>query len=111
MKKGRLGRYLHYLRMQFPSLAPRRLIVIREKIAKAIEEFNKYRVPEARAKLISIKEKAFKIKFTGSFCQTCGFYDYFDDYKIILEDAGLKTKIVEIEEIENGAIVKFEAIE
>ena len=74
----------------------------------AIEEYNKDRSPEAKAKLISIDEKAFKIEFTGSFCNTCGFYDYFDDYKIILEDRGLKSRITQIKEIEKGAIVDFQ---
>ncbi len=81
---------------------------IREKIAKAIEEFNRYRVPEAKARLISLNNKSFKIEFTGSFCHTCGFHDYFDDFKIFLEEFKLKTKIGEIIEIDQGAIVKFE---
>jgi len=83
----------------------------KEKIAKAIEEFNKYRVPEAKARLNSLDEQSFKIKFTGSFCLTCGFYDYFDDYKIFLQEVGLKTEIIEIKEVDEGAVVKFDMVE
>jgi hypothetical protein len=77
------------------------------KIKKGIKEFNKYRSPEAKVKLISTNKKSFKLEFTGHFCVTCGFYDYFDDFIIFLEEVGLKTKIDKIKEIDNGAIVKF----
>jgi len=80
---------------------------IKEKVTKGIEQFNKYRSPEAKAKLISLNSKSFKIEFTGSFCRTCGFNDYFDDFKIFLEEFKLKTKIGEIKEIDKGAIVEF----
>ena len=83
----------------------------KEKIVKAIGEFNKYRVPEAKARLISLDGQSFKIEFTGSFCLSCGFYDYFDDYKIFLQEVGLETEIAEIEEIDEGAVVKFDIVE
>jgi superoxide reductase len=76
-------------------------------LEEVIEEYNKYHSPEAIAKLVSIEERSFIIKFTGSFCQSCGFYDYFDDYKILLEEHGLKSDITGITEIEEGAKVKF----
>jgi len=81
--------------------------MIERVIKNSIDEFNELRSPKATAELISDKKKGFEIKFTGSFCKTCGFYDYFDDLRIILEDNGLKTKIGKIKEIEEGAIVKF----
>jgi hypothetical protein len=52
-------------------------------------------------------EKAVKIEFTGSFCYTCGFSDYFDDYTILLEEKGMKAAIAEIIEIDEGAVVTF----
>ena len=82
----------------------------KEKIVKAIDEFNKYRAPEAKARLISQDENSFRIEFTGSFCHTCGFYDYFDDYRVLLQETGIETKIREITEIDEGAIVIFEMI-
>ncbi|MEM0456159.1 MAG: hypothetical protein QXE40_04255 [Nitrososphaerota archaeon] len=78
-----------------------------EKILASIEEFNKYRSPEANARLISFDKSIIKIEFTGPFCRTCGFYDYFDDLRIIFEEMGLKTEITLIEETEDGAIVDF----
>lgn len=76
-------------------------------IEKAIEEYNKYRSPEVTAKLLSLNRNFFEIEFKGYFCYTCGFYDYFDDLKILLEDLNIKTKIIEIIEKDEGAIVKF----
>jgi len=79
----------------------------REVIKKAIEEYNKYRSPEIVAKLTSVSKRSFKVEFTGPFCLTCGFYDYFDDFKIVLEEYGLRVRVEEIEELGDGAVVKF----
>lgn len=102
---------MHKFIPQIPYPRKRMILSTKEKIAKAIEEFNKYRAPEAKAKLISLDEKSFKIEFTGSFCLTCGFYDYFDDYKVFLQEVGLETEITEIKGIDEGTIVKFEVVE
>jgi superoxide reductase len=84
---------------------------MRNTIGKALNEYNKYRVPEIIAKLESIDEVSFHIKFSGSFCETCGYYDYFDDFMILLEDDfGLKTEIKEIIETIDGAVVKFQML-
>lgn len=79
----------------------------KNKIEKTVAEFNKYRSPEATARLVSLKGNLLEVEFAGHFCRTCGFYDYFDDFKIILEEAGLKSEIDGIEEKEGGALVKF----
>ncbi len=92
-----------------------------EKVCGAILEFNKYRSPEANVSLIEIKDKENKNKeksklkrkiyldflFTGHFCFTCGYYDYFEDFLYMLADNNLKVKIEKIKEIEYGAIVTF----
>ncbi|MEM2986785.1 MAG: hypothetical protein QXV60_01630 [Nitrososphaerota archaeon] len=85
-------------------------IFTKEEIERVIEEYNKYRVPEAEARLISFDKEYLKVEFKGSFCYSCGFYDYFDDLKILLEEKGLKTKIINIKEINEGAIVTFKSI-
>ena len=80
---------------------------LRNTIENAIREYNKYHSPEAKTKLISMSDKSFKIEFTGSFCHTCGFYDYFDDYKILLKEKGLNVTVTEIIETDEGAAVTF----
>jgi len=52
-------------------------------------------------------EKFIDIEFTCSICYTCGFYDYFDDFRYELLDLGLNTRIESIEAFEEGAIVRF----
>ena len=55
-------------------------------ILRAIEVYNKYRSPEATAKLVGIKKDGFIIDFKGPFCQSCGVNDYFEDFIHELED-------------------------
>jgi len=76
-------------------------------VDRAIKEYNKYRVPEVKASLIEFNENILRISFEGSYCLTCGFYDYFDDFKITLEDLGLKTDITDIEEKDESVTVNF----
>lgn len=82
---------------------------VEKTVLSAINEFNKYRNPEIIAKLCEFEGESFKIEFTGTFCYTCGFYDYFDDFKYLLEDDfGLKTDIKEIIETNERVFVNFE---
>jgi superoxide reductase len=83
----------------------------RNTVESAIREYNNYHSPEATTKLVSINEGVFQIEFTGSFCHTCGFYDYFDDYKILLDEKGLKVAVAEISEIDDGAAVTFKILD
>lgn len=53
---------------------------LKDAIIEAINEYNKYRSPEANAKLIKIGEKELILEFTGPFCESCGVYDYFEDF-------------------------------
>jgi len=79
-------------------------------VNRAIKEYNKYRIPEVKTNLIEFDENWLKINFEGSYCLTCGFYDYFDDFKITLEDLGLKTDIIDIEEKDESVTVKFKIL-
>ena len=51
-----------------------------ESILKAVEEYNCYRSPEAKASLFKIDDGEVIIDFEGSFCRTCGTYDYLEDF-------------------------------
>jgi hypothetical protein len=72
---------------------------LRPRIEKATKNHNKYRNPEAIAQLISTEgEDAFTVSFTGTFCSSCGLYNYFEDLLYeLLDEAGIKTKIVTAE--------------
>jgi len=79
----------------------------KDKIVEACEVFNRYRSPEAKAEVVSFYKDSFKVKFSGAFCLTCGFYDYFDDMASFLEEFGIKAKIEKVRETEDGGIVEF----
>ena len=80
----------------------------KQKLEVAIEEFNKYRDPLIVGKLLDFDGESFTIEFTGSFCRTCGFYDYFEDFQYeLLDIIGLSTEIKEIEEMPEGARVVY----
>ncbi len=78
-----------------------------KKIRKALEEYNRYRGVEAEAKLISIDKDVVTLEFRGSFCETCGYYDWIEDIIYILEEHSLKSEIIEIKELDDGAIAKI----
>ena len=58
---------------------------LKDTILRAIEVYNKYRSPEATAKLVTIDKDGFVIDFDGSFCTSCGIRDYFEDFIYELE--------------------------
>ena len=47
-----------------------------ELLLKTVEVYNRYRSPEAAAKLLRLQEDGFIIAFQGSFCKSCGVQDY-----------------------------------
>ncbi len=74
---------------------------------EALREYNRYHAPEAEARLVEISGDRIVVEFTGSFCATCGFYDYFDDLVYTLEDHGVRAYVEEVEETGDGAVVAY----
>jgi hypothetical protein len=78
-------------------------------LTEALPEFNRIRVPEVEATVKEVSEDGFSEFFSGSFCHTCGYYDYFEDLLyLLLDDYGLDTKIVGIEQMEDGDYVRYD---
>jgi len=67
---------------------------------RTIEVYNRYRIPEANAKLLKLGKDGFTIEFEGSFCQSCGVQDYFEDFVYELESltSGVEVEIGENEQ-------------
>ena len=76
-------------------------------VEKALNRYNKYRRPEAAAELAGISGCNIIIIFKGSFKNTCGFIDWIEDLRYILEDYGVDSCIEEIRETEDGAVALF----
>lgn len=82
---------------------------LEDAVVEAINEYNKYRSPEAKAKLVKISEKELILDFEGTFCRTCGVYDYFEDFIYELQKiADVDMRIVSFKEIKPETIrVKY----
>lgn len=67
---------------------------LEELIRKAILLYNRYRSPEAVAKLVSVSTENVTLSFSGSFCYSCGIIDYVEDFihelKLLTDKAELK---------------------
>lgn len=61
---------------------------LNELVFKAIELYNRYRSPEATAKLVSVEKNVSVIEFKGAFCLSCGVRDFFEDFIYELEELG-----------------------
>ncbi|MFQ6122353.1 MAG: hypothetical protein ACE5LA_04760 [Dehalococcoidales bacterium] len=78
-----------------------------EILTKVVNEYNEYRSPEATAQVLRMDESSFEVEFTRPFCRSCGFYDYFDDLRILLEDERVITATTEVKENGDSTTVKF----
>ncbi|MEM2955080.1 MAG: hypothetical protein QW625_03990 [Candidatus Nanoarchaeia archaeon] len=78
-------------------------------VLSAIEEYNKCHSPEATAELKEIGKNFSVIKFFGPFCRSCGVYEWFEDFRIEIEEKiKFPVKIKEIREGKNESyVVKF----
>ena len=63
-------------------------------VRKTVALYNRFRSPEAFARIIFVSPELVKISFTGSFCYSCGVLDYIEDFvhefKILTSKAELK---------------------
>ncbi|MEM0017336.1 MAG: desulfoferrodoxin family protein [Candidatus Korarchaeum sp.] len=80
---------------------------ISEAVLKAIDKYNSLRGRESIATILQVTDKTIKVEFSGNFCRTCGFYDYFEDFRQLLEEFGVKSKLEVIEEDDEGAFVTY----
>jgi hypothetical protein len=66
---------------------------LKDLVLRTIEVYNRYRSPEATAKLVALEKDGFLIDFEGSFCTSCGVRDYFEDFIYELETINKKIKL------------------
>ncbi len=80
---------------------------ISDEVEMAMEEFNRFRSPEATVLAKKEGENRIIAEFTGPFCITCGVIDYFEDFVQFLEERGVNAVIDEVETSDRGFIVRF----
>ena len=69
-------------------------------VRRAVRRYNRYRAPEAVARIVTRRGDVVYVKFDGSYCETCGLYDWIEDLKYVMEQEGLSAEIVELKEPE-----------
>jgi len=89
------------------GLSPQASNRIRLLLEHVVDEFNKHRHPEVTARLSILGKDFVDIDFLGTYCLTCGFYDYFEDFIEMLRDVGVETEIEHVEEFIGGATVQY----
>jgi len=79
-------------------------------IQKALKDYNRYRSPEATAKIVEISNNQLTMDFEGSFCVGCGVTDYLEDFIYELKRyADVEMTISSYEQIEPEKIrVKYQ---
>ena len=69
-------------------------------VRRAVRRYNRYRAPEAVARIVTRRGDVVYVKFDGSYCETCGLYDWIEDLKYVMEQEGLGAEIVGLKEPE-----------
>ncbi len=61
---------------------------------RTVALYNRYRSPEATAKLVLVTPELVTVSFSGSFCYSCGVYEYLEDFvhelKLLTDKVELK---------------------
>jgi hypothetical protein len=81
--------------------------VVRDIVESVCEEFNRLHDSEGQVRVVEWLGDGFVAEFVGSFCVTCGFYDYFEDFALMLAGRGVRVGIVRVDEFESGARVVY----
>lgn len=67
---------------------------LEETVRKAVTRYNRFRSPEAIAKLVRVSPQSVTIAFSGAFCNSCGVLGYVEgfihDFKALNSKVELK---------------------
>ena len=67
---------------------------LEELVRRAILLYNRYRSPEAVAKVVGVTPDVVTLSISGSFCYSCGVLDYVEDFahelKMLTKEVELK---------------------
>jgi len=76
-------------------------------VDRAVEEYNRFRSPEAVVRIVERRRDGFVAEFSGSFCATCGVYDWLEDlrYEIRRLDLELDAVIEDWKQISDDTII------
>ncbi len=94
-------------RGRIPFLGERGDRRLAEAVEKGVKEYNARFSPEANVLLSGVWGSRFSLVFHGVFCISCGLFDYFYDFSIILEELGVKSEPVDYTEFWGAYVVRY----
>lgn len=53
---------------------------LEETVRKAVARYNRFRSPEAIAKIVRVSHESVTIAFSGTFCSSCSVLGYFESF-------------------------------
>ena len=69
-------------------------------LVEAVEEFNRFRAPEVKARMVGLDGTRLTVEFDGASCRSCGGQDYLEDFAYEASDLLHKrTDLVSFERI------------
>ncbi len=73
---------------------------IAKAVSEAVELYNRYRSPEAVARVLRVDEERglVEVEFSGTFCMWCGVLDWVEDLAYVLRQLGYEAELVGYEE-------------
>jgi len=78
------------------------------KVKLAIKSFSKYHGKEVTIRLLKQKNKKVLLSFGGNICNTCGIFDYFEDFLFLLEEYTSTPWIISsVREVQNEFQVEY----
>ena len=107
------GRVLRYTgRIPFTSDAyDRRLLDLGGTAAAAVKEYNGRFGPESTAVFSGVYSvdgiPYVRVVFHGVFCRSCGVYDYFEDYALVLEELGVRSAPENVRRFGSAFVVQY----
>lgn len=80
------------------------------KLRKISREFNKYRYPECKVRIIKNSNEKLVAEFSGTACFSCCFDEHFEDYGLMLKEEGETYRIEGMEKKEGKFIVTYSKV-
>ncbi|MEM1873960.1 MAG: hypothetical protein QXS85_05745 [Acidilobaceae archaeon] len=76
---------------------------LKDKLEAAVRRYNELRAPEAVAEVVEVDRGRVYVVFSGRFCHTCGVVDWIEDLAYVMEEEGLRARLVDVLEPEDAS--------
>ena len=81
--------------------------VLRERLARVVDEYNRYRQPEMSARLLEVSCDGIYVEFRGHF--RCSITEWVEDFKYVAKELGIELELVDVETRPGSVVGVFKA--